>query len=83
MKISINLLKTCPINSEIYRDSDVGDLVNSIGEWDSYNSQSDVKQTVNIDGLFVLTSTFKSIFTTLQVKSPQKPTPSPPVSNSH
>ena len=32
MKIPINLLKTCPINSEIYRDSDVGDLVNSIGE---------------------------------------------------
>ena len=32
MKIPIKLLKTCPINSEIYRDSDVGDLVNSIGE---------------------------------------------------
>jgi len=32
MKIPINLLKTCQINSEIYRDSDVGDLVNSIGE---------------------------------------------------
>jgi len=32
MKIPINLLKTCPINSEIYRDSDVGDLENSIGE---------------------------------------------------
>ena len=32
MKIPINRLKTCPINSEIYRDSDVGDLVNSIGE---------------------------------------------------
>ena len=32
MKIPINLLKTCPINSEIYRDSDVGDLVNSISE---------------------------------------------------
>ena len=32
MIIPINLLKTCPINSEIYRDSDVGDLVNSIGE---------------------------------------------------
>ena len=32
MKISIKQLKTCPINSEIYRDSDVGDLVNSIGE---------------------------------------------------
>ena len=31
MKIPINQLKTCPINSEIYRDSDVGDLVNSIG----------------------------------------------------
>ena len=30
MKIPINQLKTCPINSEIYRDSDVGDLVNSI-----------------------------------------------------
>jgi len=43
-------------------------------KWDYYNSQGDVKQTVNIDGLFVLTSTFKSIFTTLQVKSPQKPT---------
>jgi hypothetical protein len=27
MKIPINQLKTCPINSEIYRDSDVGDLV--------------------------------------------------------
>ena len=34
MKIPINLPKTCPINSEIYRDSDVGDLVNSIGEVD-------------------------------------------------
>ena len=32
MKIPINQLKTCPINSEIYRDSDVGNLVNSIGE---------------------------------------------------
>ncbi len=32
MKIPINQLKTCLINSEIYRDSDVGDLVNSIGE---------------------------------------------------
>jgi len=32
MKIPKNRLKTCPINSEIYRDSDVGDLVNSIGE---------------------------------------------------
>jgi hypothetical protein len=32
MKIPINRLKTCPINSEIYRDSEVGDLVNSIGE---------------------------------------------------
>ena len=32
MKIPINLLKTCPINSEIYRDSEVGDLVNSIDE---------------------------------------------------
>jgi len=32
MKIPINQLKTCPINSEIYRDSDVGDLVNSISE---------------------------------------------------
>jgi hypothetical protein len=32
MKIPINLLKTCPINYEIYRDSDVGDLVNSIGD---------------------------------------------------
>ena len=32
MKIPIKLLKTCPINSEIYRDSDVGDLVNSIVE---------------------------------------------------
>ena len=32
MKISVNQLQTCPINSEIYRDSDVGDLVNSIGE---------------------------------------------------
>ena len=32
MKIPINQLKTCPINSEIYCDSDVGDLVNSIGE---------------------------------------------------
>ena len=32
MKIPINQLKTCPINSEIYRDSEVGDLVNSIGE---------------------------------------------------
>ena len=32
MIIPINLLKTCPVNSEIYRDSDVGDLVNSIGE---------------------------------------------------
>ena len=32
MKIPINQLKTCPINSEIYRDSEVGDLVNSIVE---------------------------------------------------
>ncbi len=32
MKIPINHLKTCPINSEIYRDSEVGDLVNSIDE---------------------------------------------------
>ena len=32
MKISINQLNNCPINSEIYRDSDVGDLVNSIGD---------------------------------------------------
>jgi ParB-like chromosome segregation protein Spo0J len=32
MKIPINQLKTCPINSEIYGKSDVGDLVNSIGE---------------------------------------------------
>ena len=32
MKIPINQLKPCPINSIIYRDSDVGDLVNSIGE---------------------------------------------------
>ena len=32
MKIPINLLKTCPINSGIYRDSDVGDLINSIQE---------------------------------------------------
>ena len=32
MKITINQLKTCPINSEIYRDSDVDDLVNSIGD---------------------------------------------------
>ena len=31
-KIPINQLKTCSINAEIYRDSDVGDLVNSIGE---------------------------------------------------
>jgi len=30
MKIPINQLKTCPINSEIYRDSDVGELMNSI-----------------------------------------------------
>jgi len=37
MKIPINLLKTCPINSEIYRDSDVGDLVNSIGDVGYYN----------------------------------------------
>ena len=55
MKIPINLLKTCPIYSEIYRDSDVGDLENSIGlvRLDYFNSQGDVKQTVNIDGLFV------------------------------
>jgi hypothetical protein len=59
MKIPINLLKTCPINSEIYRDSDVGDLVNSLVMWDYYNSQSDVKQSVNVDGLFVRSSTFK------------------------
>ena len=32
MKISINQLKTCSINSLIYRDSDVSDLVNSIDE---------------------------------------------------
>jgi len=32
MQIPINQLKPCPINSEIYRDSDVGDLMNSIQE---------------------------------------------------
>ena len=32
MKISVNQLQTCPINSEIYRDSDVSDLINSIQE---------------------------------------------------
>ena len=32
MKIPINQLKTCPINSEIYRDSNVEDLMNSIQE---------------------------------------------------
>jgi len=37
MKIPINLLKTCPINSEIYRDSDVDGLVFSIGEVGYYN----------------------------------------------
>ena len=37
MKIPINLIKIGPINSEIYRDSDVGDLVNSIGEVGYYN----------------------------------------------
>ena len=31
-KIPINQLKPCPVNSIIYRDSDVGELVNSIGE---------------------------------------------------
>jgi hypothetical protein len=28
--------------------------------WDYYNSQGDVKQTVNIDGLFVSSSTLKT-----------------------
>ena len=32
MKIPINQLKTCSINAEIYRDSDVGELMNSIQE---------------------------------------------------
>jgi len=32
MKISVNQLKTCPINSEIYREIDVSDIVSSISE---------------------------------------------------
>ena len=80
MKIHIHQLKTCPINSEIYRDSDVEDLVNSIGEVGLLNSQGDVKQAVNVDGLFVGSSTIKFIFTALKVKSPPS-TPSSPVSN--
>ena len=32
MKIPINQLKTCSINAEIYRDSNVDDLINSIQE---------------------------------------------------
>jgi len=38
--------------------------------WDYCNSQGDVKQSVNVDGLFVSSSTIKFIFTTHQVKSP-------------
>ena len=75
MKISINQLKTCPINSEIYRDSDVGDLVNSIGE-------VGVTATVNVDGLFARSSRIKIHIHYLPSKiSPS--TPSSPVSNSH
>ena len=48
--------------------------------WGYCNSQGDVKQTVNVDGLFVRSSTIKSIFTTLQEKFPPS-TPSSPVSN--
>ena len=40
------------------------------------------KQTVNVDGLFVGSSTIKFIFTALKVKSLPS-TPSSPVSNSH
>ena len=32
MKIFTDQLNTCPVNSEIYRESDVQDLVNSISE---------------------------------------------------
>ena len=32
MRIPTDQLQTCPINSEIYRESDVQDLVNSISE---------------------------------------------------
>ena len=32
MQIPINQLKTCSINAEIYRDSNVDDLINSIQE---------------------------------------------------
>ena len=32
MQIPINQLKTCSINAEIYRDSNVEDLMNSIQE---------------------------------------------------
>ena len=32
MKIPTDQLHTCPVNSEIYRESDVLDLVNSISE---------------------------------------------------
>ena len=33
MKIPLNKLKTCPINSQIYIDGNVDDLINSIEEF--------------------------------------------------
>ena len=50
MKIPINLLKTCPINSEIYRDSDVGDLVNSIGEVGLLQPVDNIPWGITTDG---------------------------------
>jgi len=32
MRIPTDQLQTCPVNSEIYRESDVQDLMNSISE---------------------------------------------------
>ena len=82
MKIPINRLKTCPINSEIYRDSDVGDLVNSIGEVGLLQQSRWCKTSRQCWRFVCSFFNNKFIFTTLQVKSPPS-TPSSPVSNPH
>ena len=70
MKIPIKLLKTCPINSEIYRDSDVGDLVNSIGEVGLLQQSRWCKTSRQCWRFVCRFFNNKIIFTTLQVKSP-------------
>ena len=69
MKIPINQLKTCPINSEIYRDSDVGDLVNSIGEVGLLQQSRWCKTNRQCWRFVCRFFNNKFIFTTLQVKS--------------